>query len=194
MKTIRINKQALVKPFIALMLLCGVSVAQAESDKSNFVGVGTYAISAVFTSPYASDMNFSGNSVYLGHASESGAFRLGLYQAEDTDYYVKTRGVELQFLVGANMNANGLKLYIGPGYFSEKLTDTVAGNGFSGSISGFALVGGIGLNGDSFSVDLTVTARDTGAYDDSISNELGVQVNDVFADVITTSLVLSARF
>lgn len=194
MKTIRINKQALAKPFIAMALLCGISVAQAESDKSNFIGVGTYAISAVFTSPYAPDMKFSGNSVYLGHASESGAIRLGIYQAEDSDYYVKTRGVDLQLLVGANMNANGLKLYIGPGYFSETLTATAAGNSLAGSISGFQLVGGIGLNADSFSVDLTVTARDTGAYDDSISNELGVQVNDVFADVITTSLVLSARF
>lgn len=194
MKTTQINKQTLIQPLIALMLLCNVSVAMATDKKSSFIGVGTYAINAVFTNPYASDMDFSGNSIYFSHASESATLRLGIFQADDTNYSVQTRGAEIQFLVGANMNANGMKLYVGPGFFSENISETATGNGFSGSVSGFQLVGGIGVNTDNFSLDLTITARDPGAYDDAVSDSFGAPVADIFADVLSTSLVLSARF
>lgn len=188
---------SVAQAFLVLLLLCSASLTQAETEtqKSTSIGVGTYAIAATFSNPDAKDMEFSGNSLFISHAtSDSGAIRLGFFQAEDPDYYTETRGLDLQFLIGLNLRNEGFKMFFGPGYFSETVEETFTGDSYSGDISGFQLVGGIGFNTGNISIDLSVTVRDSIAYNDFMSDITNGAVVDTFADVVSASLVLSARF
>ncbi|MGB5583842.1 MAG: hypothetical protein WBO93_09645, partial [Gammaproteobacteria bacterium] len=79
----------------------------------------------------------------------------------------------------------GGKWYVGGGYFNEQWEGTPGSDTFNG----LQLGGGFGYNWETIALEMQLSLRDTGDYDDT----LGTQTTDIDTAGVL-AVILSARF
>lgn len=152
--------------FIAMISASLTSAnAFANDNESKFsVGVSSFATSVDIGggTDDASGLGITATAVF----NELGKGHLGImanYAAMEHDQLsnLDVNNLDASIIWGSNLTQYGFKFYVGGGFFNEKWSTT----GFSETFSGAQITGGVGYNFERFAVDLSVNARNPGAYD-----------------------------
>jgi len=177
--------------FLTLLILSSNAIADSGDtyEKHFSVGIGTYASTVAYDNSYYSDDDFSGGALSFAYAfTDQFALRATFFSLEHDDVSdLESKGYDFLAYFGTGLATHGFKAYIGGGLFKDKWEY----GPFEETFNGLQLSGGIGYNWDPVSLDLTIGIRDPGDYEDFVNTIPGV---DVSAVVVSSSLILSARF
>jgi hypothetical protein len=158
-----------------------------EATKNWSVGAGFQTLSV---SNDDKDLDFAGSVFTAQYAfSNNGAVRASIYTLENDDLSELTSdSYDVTFYYGTGLLDEGLKAYIGVGFFA----DSWELDSFSDEqrFSGLVFSGGLGYSWEYVAVDFIIDARAADEYADFIEEAGGSGT----ITAITTSLVLSARF
>ena len=174
--------------FIILTLILCASVVGAQDVKPGIVSVGSYLINWAAN---GEDTDFEGFTVGGTYAfSSSMAVRGGFYSTEnETLELIEINGLEAQFLLGSNLNAEGFKIYGLGGFFRE--TPKVGSIESDVDYSGAMIGGGLGYNWKSVALDFSLAWRQN---DDYMDEDNDAKSDDPDIDMMSGSLSIGLRF
>jgi hypothetical protein len=176
---------------LPLLILSSNAIAEPDEavDKRFSVGIGTYAAKIAYDNSNISDDDFSGGALSFAYAfTDQFALRATFFSLEHNDFSdLKSKGYDLLAYLGTGLATHGFKAYIGGGLFRDKEEFGT----YDKIFNGLQLSGGIGYNWDPVSLDLVIGIRDSSDYENFVNTIPGM---DISATVVSSSLILSARF
>lgn len=178
----------IVRLLVILALLLPAS-AFAAKPKNFSIGFGTYALVVAYDrADYAND-ELAGLSVSMSYAfTDKFGFRATYYSMDHNDVAaLDDSGYDLLAYIGGGLQSRGFKAYAGGGIYDESWDY----GGVSESYGGLQVGGGLGYNWDGVALDLVVSLREPGDYEDAILINTGQSVN---AAAAAAALIFSARF
>jgi len=177
----------LLRLSILLFLLTYFLSVTATELKKFSLGVGYYSLQLYDEAESYDSDRFNGLSLSASYMFTNRiALRGNYYKLSQSDFaYRDADGWEVLAFFGNGLATQGGKWYVGGGYFNEQWHASSVSNTFNGPQLG----GGFGYNWETVALDMQLTLRDTGDYDDTLSTQ---STEIVTAGVLT--LILSARF
>lgn len=164
--------------------------ASSYAENSNAIkkwGVGVGIAALVLDSEKNRDFKFSGGALTATYfVSDNVAIKSQYYALNHSTYRgVKISGgglsgIDISAYYGTGLTTKGFKMYLGGGLYNE----TIKFSGKDASFNGVQIVGGIGYNWDTISLDMTLSARSTGDYEDTLT-ALG-EISTSSSDLILT--------
>ena len=177
----------LFRLMILLVLQTAFFTVTATEPKKFNLGAGYYSLQ-LYDEAYSYDSDrFNGISLSASYMfTNRVALRANYYMLRQGDFaYDDADGWEVLALFGNGLATQGGKWYVGAGYFNEQWQ---ASSG-SDSFNGLQLGGGFGYNWETIALEMQLTFRNTGDYDDT----LGTQNTDIISAGVL-AVLLSTRF
>ncbi|MGB5278315.1 MAG: hypothetical protein WBO73_13045 [Gammaproteobacteria bacterium] len=173
--------------FILLALLTFFMSLTANELKNFNLGVGYYSLQLYDEAETYDSDRFNGLSLSASYMFTNRiALRGNYYSLSQSDFaYSDVDGWEVLALFGNGLATQGGKWYVGGGYFNEQWEGTPGSDTFNG----LQLGGGFGYNWETIALEMQLSLRDTGDYDDT----LGTQTTDIDTAGVL-AVILSARF
>jgi hypothetical protein len=174
---------------ISVASLMSLNIQSEEQEKKFNLGIGTYALTVVYSDSLLGDDDLSGFGLNAMYAfTDSFAIRGEYYSLDhDDSSSIEATGIDLVAYIGTGLATQGFKAYIGGGLFSETWESPTQTEDFGG----LQLNGGIGYNWDVLALDFVLGIRDASDYEEFIQKNLFVSTD---AAAVSGSLILSARF
>ena len=116
-----------MKKLIVLLLLFAVTLnvhsnSASEAEKPFSIGIGSYFNTIAYDNIILTDDGFSGGTLSFAYVvTDQTALRINFFSMEHESFPgLESQGYDLSGFIGVGKATQGLKGYVGGGYFSEE--------------------------------------------------------------------------